>query len=105
MEKFDDIEIRKYIGIISIPGGVKVDVSKLTLEIRKKLAHQNKRLNEQCEKIVNRELKSQAQRIIKRLEKIVEKGAPSEQDNVIKYGAMIWEGIHRIIEKIKEETK
>ena len=98
--------------------------------IDRELTHQNKRFNEECEKIVNRELKAQrlehivqltnadqretvlkaeskiqTQRIIERLEKIVEKGAPSEQDNVIKYGATIWEGIHRTIEIIKEETK
>ena len=36
--------------------------------IRQELARQNKKLNEQCEVIVNRELKSQADRIIKRLD-------------------------------------
>ena len=37
--------------------------------IDRELTHQNKRFNEECEKIVNRELKSQADRIIERLEK------------------------------------
>ena len=37
--------------------------------ISQELTRQNKRLNEECEKIVNRELKALSKRIIKRLEK------------------------------------